>query len=251
MDTSLNAKLDSLREYIAGMAEDTLKFAVDPNAYNTALAKLMNTKLKREVSEVDGVRQNYKGTGSKAHRRQLYVKIPTHSRGGPDVWLDSGYVRIGGVISIPKSIPAERKYGDDAPETVYGWIRDTLKQIIDWESTQLGTPKSLPMESLMTPETNQKLEALRVQLEAHIKAPEVLGISTLGGGSLPTMPAGAKNKMGMQVVKTTGSQSAAPAKKVKDSILPSKMGESIEMNSFRRLAGLTTPHTNLALPKKK
>jgi hypothetical protein len=124
---------------LAGLVDDRVleaeevpavaKYADNPAAYNTQLAKLM-AQLKRDKNlGVTGVRQGYKGTGSQAHKRQIWVKVPSHERGGPDVWLEGGFVRVGGIIDIPKSIPNTKKYGDESPEQVYNWIADTLKKL--------------------------------------------------------------------------------------------------------------------------
>lgn len=115
-----------------GEADAATKYADDPVAYNAQLAKLMQ-QLKRDKSlGVTGVRQGYKGTGSTAHKRQIWAKVPSHERGGPDIWLDSGFVKVGGIIDIPKTIPSTMKYGDESPEAVYKWISDTMKQLKAW-----------------------------------------------------------------------------------------------------------------------
>lgn len=217
---------DSMRGLVE---EGELKFSAEPIAYNAALAKLMQ-KLKKDVGAT-AIRQGYKGGGKQSHRRQIWVSMPDHSRGGPDVWLDNGYVKIGGVIQVPAEVPRMRQYGDDTPETVYGWIRDALKALNDWSLAQYTK------ESIMNPELNKKLEDLRTKLENHIKSPEVIGVSSLTSGSTPKMPAGSKNKFNTpREVETNGAQSKPPAKKAAGSVLPSKVAESVP--GFRRLAGL-------------
>lgn len=114
------------------------KYDDDPDAFNAKLAKLMG-RLKKEIGALN-IQQNYKGTGSKKHRRQLYVRLPFHPRGGPDVWLDSGYVQIGGVIDVPKSLgPMRKKYENEEPEAIYAWIRDSLKAVIDYEKAHAAS----------------------------------------------------------------------------------------------------------------
>jgi hypothetical protein len=131
---------------LAGLVDDRVleaeevsavaKYADNPVAYNAQLAKLMG-QLKRDKSTgVTGVRQGYKGTGSKAHKRQVWAKVPSHERGGPDIWLDSGFVKVGGIIDIPKTIPSTMKYGDESPEAVYKWISDTMKQLKVWQDAK-------------------------------------------------------------------------------------------------------------------
>lgn len=122
-----SASAEKPAEPAAAAPKKVEKYEDDPNAFNSTLAKMMN-KLKKDVG-AENVRQNYKGTGKQAHRRQIFVRLPEHERGGPDVWLDSGYVKVGGVIGVPKEIPSVKKYEGSSPEEVYGWIRDTLKAI--------------------------------------------------------------------------------------------------------------------------
>lgn len=141
MNPTINESLAAIRTLMeeaeqAVPAEDG-KYAADPDAYNSKLAKLLN-RLKKDVG-AESVRQNYKGTGKQSHRRQLYVRLPFHERGGPDVWLDSGFVQVGGVIPVPKSIPSKHDYGDSSPEQVYQWIRDTLKAVVEFEKAKWAT----------------------------------------------------------------------------------------------------------------
>ncbi len=88
--------------------------------YNTALAKLLQG-LKRDAG-AETIRQNYRGTGKQAFRRQLYV----HFKSGAviDLWLESDRLGFGGCVcnrpqgsgaTLPRSLP----YGDDEPEVVY------------------------------------------------------------------------------------------------------------------------------------
>lgn len=62
--------------------------------YNVALARDLGKALKKEGAPT--TRQNYKGTGSKAHRRQLFVRYP----GGAaiDLWVEGTHVRLGCIV---------------------------------------------------------------------------------------------------------------------------------------------------------
>lgn len=94
---------------------------VDYNAFNTKLAKLAKG-LKKDVGATK-IRQNYKGTGKRKHRRQLYIDFP----GGKsfDLWLDSGFVRFGGVMRT--NIP-DLDF-QDTPEATY---REIVRRIKAW-----------------------------------------------------------------------------------------------------------------------
>lgn len=61
--------------------------------YNTELARSL-LRLKRDLGVLQ-VRQGYRGTGSRAHRRQIWVALtPDRSI---DLWLESDRVELGGV----------------------------------------------------------------------------------------------------------------------------------------------------------
>lgn len=116
-----------------------LTFKADPVAFNAALAKLISG-LKRDTDKaVTQIRQGYKGTGSKSYARQIWIRIEGHGRGGPDLWLEKGYVRIGGIIPLHKGIEKPgRVYGDDSPATVYAWIVETIKAAIPMIASDPG-----------------------------------------------------------------------------------------------------------------
>jgi hypothetical protein len=63
--------------------------------YNTQLAKYMQ-RLKRDAAATS-IAQNYRGTGSRSYRRQLWI----HFKSGAviDVWLENGYAKLGGVVN--------------------------------------------------------------------------------------------------------------------------------------------------------
>ena len=97
--------------------------------YNTKLAKLLQ-RLKKDAG-AKSISQNYKGTGSQAFRRQLWVNFV--SGAVVDLWLDKGYLKFGGVVmnappgvegrGLPKAIPYEGK----KPEQVYEEAAKHLK----------------------------------------------------------------------------------------------------------------------------
>lgn len=103
----------------------------DLNEFNTQLSKEMK-KLKKDLG-ANNIRQNYKGTGSQAHRRQLWVHLPNN--GCIDIWIDSGFVQLGGVVANrpgggggypnPRNIP----YGDKTPQQVY---MEVLASLTAW-----------------------------------------------------------------------------------------------------------------------
>ena len=98
-------------------------------AFNTTLAKLMQ-RLKRDAG-AKNIAQNYRGTGSQAHRRQLWV----HFTSGAviDLWLDDGYLKLGGVAMVnppgvePKPLVRKIPYGNMTPEQVYAEASKLLK----------------------------------------------------------------------------------------------------------------------------
>lgn len=91
------------------------------DTYNAQLAKLMQ-KLKKDAG-AEKIAQNYKGTGSKKHRRQLWVNFK--SGAVIDLWLDTGFLQFGGVVrngppgKAKGAPPAAITYGDKTPEEVY------------------------------------------------------------------------------------------------------------------------------------
>jgi len=89
--------------------------------FNKALAKLL-PKLKRDLG-VGTIRQGYKGTGKQAHRRQVFVRL---ADGTPtDIWLDTGFVTLGG---IHKRL-GQFKTHDKTPTEAYAEILRMLTMI--------------------------------------------------------------------------------------------------------------------------
>ena len=121
-----------------------LLLQADPNEefgqYNTELAKQMS-KLKKDTG-ASTIQQNYKGTGSQAFRRQLWVRW--EKLGAViDLWLENGFIRLGGVVTRggngtpnPKVI----KYNGRPKEQVYADVVQALKGWLPEE----GKPFDLP-----------------------------------------------------------------------------------------------------------
>lgn len=105
----------------------------DVDAFNTALAKLLQ-KLKKDLG-AEHVKQNYKGTGSQKHRRQIFVRFPW---GSIDLWLNNTKADLGGVISpLGRPTPAV-PYENRRPEQVYADIVRHLKMWKDKHETGAG-----------------------------------------------------------------------------------------------------------------
>ena len=103
----------------------------DDNAFNAAMAKMMK-KLKKDVPGVKSVHQSYKGTGSKKHRRQMWVDFENKDR-KIDVWLDTGKIKFGGIRFTGKHVVDTA--GRDVAE-VYREVVSFLKKHAVEESIQ-------------------------------------------------------------------------------------------------------------------
>lgn len=134
MKTEITLKLESIRAAL--LRESGGTYAADPVAFNTALAKHM-AKLKKDLG-VAKVQQNYKGTGKQAHRRQIWVSF--EDMNSLDVWLDSGFAKLGGVINAPIGIETVVKYGDDPIELVYGKLLILLRSVRDYRAKKNAAP---------------------------------------------------------------------------------------------------------------
>ena len=112
MDRRTNYMLEHVRNQL-----DELKAGEDINAYNTKLAKLFQ-RLKKDAGATS-VKQNYKGTGSQKHRRQLWCRYK--SGAVMDLWLDGDAVRFGGVVTNGGGTLSQKAvaYQDKTPEQVY------------------------------------------------------------------------------------------------------------------------------------
>lgn len=100
---------------------DTLK-ELGALEYNAKLARRMR-RLKKEAGATT-VRQEYRGTGSQAHRRQMWVRMPGLPRGFTDVWLDDAAASLGGVSDL-RRLPA-LSYGDRTVDEMYEVLREAL-----------------------------------------------------------------------------------------------------------------------------
>lgn len=132
VEQALKAAMGKLGEGVEALDADDSLFeedvpafvkGADLDAFNTALAKLC-AKLKKDLGAV-AVRQNYKGTGKQKHRRQLYVSFKDIP--GPDLWLDTGYAQIGGVVFMPFADRSPISYEGKTPAEVYAEILKRMK----------------------------------------------------------------------------------------------------------------------------
>lgn len=162
MNSNLTDKLEALRlELTEADLPSVTKYSENPEAYNAQIAKLVAQLKKDKSTGVTGIRQGYKGTGSKAYKRQMWAKMPEHERGGPDIWLDKGYVRVGGIVGLPKDIPSVKQYGDESPEAVYKWIADTMQKLKTWNDAKYANSPAVKVGEGFS----DKLAALRAELE--------------------------------------------------------------------------------------
>jgi hypothetical protein len=92
--------------------------------FNTKLAKLLQ-RLKKDAGATV-VSQGYRGTGSQAYRRQVFVRFENTV---VDLWLEAGMIRIGGVLRdrVPPPVRKGVAYENKSPEQVYGELVKLLK----------------------------------------------------------------------------------------------------------------------------
>jgi len=119
---TLAQRLARLSHRVAG---DT--FDIDAaKDYNLRLAKLLQ-KLKRDAG-AKFVVGNYKGTGSKRHRRQIFVRFTNDL--SIDLWLEDDNVSFAGVsqrgVQGPNGFVKEIPYGGRTPEEVYKDVAGVL-----------------------------------------------------------------------------------------------------------------------------
>jgi hypothetical protein len=95
-------------------------------AFNTDLAVKLRG-LKKSIKATT-VRQEYRGTGSQSHRRQIWVRAEGLSRGFTDLWLDAKSVSLGGVSPLAGLPPIP--YGERTVDEVYDLIVQALRTII-------------------------------------------------------------------------------------------------------------------------
>lgn len=118
---------EGTRESLRVLAEEEM----DPNEYNKALSKLLK-RLKRDAG-AESIRQNYKGTGKKKYKRQLWVQFK--SGAVIDLWLEKDRLGLGGVVKrradpskAPHPLPKAIKYEGKSPEEVYKEAARLLKR---------------------------------------------------------------------------------------------------------------------------
>ena len=121
---------DVYSDYLSGSGGELEEGGnTDLLAFNTTLAKLMQ-RLKKDAG-AESISQNYRGTGSQAFRRQLWVRFK--SGAVIDLWLDNGRLGFGGVVmnrppgNAPGVLPKSLPYGDKSPEQVYAEAAELLK----------------------------------------------------------------------------------------------------------------------------
>jgi hypothetical protein len=96
--------------------------------YNTALAKLLQRL--RQDAGAETIRQNYRGTGSRAYRRQLYVRFTNGSM--IDLWLEDDRIELGGVVRRSAStdqadLPKFIRYASKSPAEIYAEVAHALR----------------------------------------------------------------------------------------------------------------------------
>lgn len=102
------------------------------DTFNATLAKLLQRLKQKGIATK--VRQSYRGTGSKKHRRQIWIDIPHHPH-GPDLWLEDDRIKFGGIVSC--SVPTIL-YGENTPEEVYQSVENSLKMYAEVLAKQGG-----------------------------------------------------------------------------------------------------------------
>ena len=93
-------------------------------SHTKALARELK-RLKKDLG-ASNVRQGYKGTGSKAHKRQIWIRT---SQGVIDLWLEGAVVGMGGVVGTslpPIACTVEGVLRE--PSAVYDDILAALKE---------------------------------------------------------------------------------------------------------------------------
>lgn len=95
----------------------------DFNQFNAEMAKQLQN-LKKDLGALK-VRQGYKGTGGRSHRRQIWVDLPNAER-GIDLWLEEETIGLGGVCFT--NYGKVRVGGRSVPE-VYAEIVEKLRPL--------------------------------------------------------------------------------------------------------------------------
>ena len=128
---------------------------IDADVFNAKLAKLFQ-KLKKDA-KASSIKQSYKGTGSRKHRRQLWINF--ESEAVIDIWLEQDSVVFGGVVArgggnLSKTHVA---YGDRTPEQVYAEAMPILR---DWANSKQEDSSPGTISRLV-----ERIQARHLQLE--------------------------------------------------------------------------------------
>ncbi len=146
-------------------------------AYTAAISKAM----KALAARVQGVtfQQNYKGTGSKAAHRQVFVRFP--SGAFIDVWLTDGGVSFGGVAErhparawSPTAIP----YSKRSAEAV---ARDVVAMLAAWGVSPQGTRPPPPPSNAPTSNSDVESSTSRGDAELSLRGTRAPGGAGDGG----------------------------------------------------------------------
>jgi hypothetical protein len=89
----------------------------------------------RSAYGLQGIRQNYRGTGRQRARRQLYIRLENGAL--VDVWLNSSDYEIGGVTLI--RIRGTFPYGGRPPATIAREIAEKLKTLVRTANAKTAT----------------------------------------------------------------------------------------------------------------
>ena len=139
MNRSINHLLeDVLRQLGEVTAEE------DINVFNTKLAKLFQS-LKKDAGATS-IKQNYKGTGSRKFRRQLWIRFT--SGVVIDIWLENKLVSFGGVVMNGGGTLSKKAvlYGEKTPEQVYAEAMPILKAWASGKAEAAPTVSKIPEE---------------------------------------------------------------------------------------------------------
>lgn len=94
------------------------------NDFNTKLSKYLKN-LKKDAGAIS-IKQNYKGTGSRKYRRQLYVRFSDNEV--TDLWLEDNHIQTYGVITKSK-IPRVMVFFDGrSVEEIYNDLLPYMKE---------------------------------------------------------------------------------------------------------------------------
>lgn len=133
MRSSVNRLLEGIRKHL-----DEMTAAEDIDAFNTQLAKLFQ-RLKKDAG-ASSIKQNYKGTGSKKFRRQLWINFK--SGAVIDIWLEDRLVNFGSVVKNGGGTLEKKTvmYQEKTPEQVYAEAMAVLKAWANGKATESADP---------------------------------------------------------------------------------------------------------------